>query len=152
MFFVADGREAKKYKIMEYLTREPMISVLLAAANFEWTVGRCILFLSKSPNRELRERLAAFYDLDRYKDLWRNELKVSDPSIPFLTEVIRNWKEFKEAFLLRHRLIHGRGTCSRNMASKPVEIMLEAIDALYNFALWKGKDLHNRLPIRRKKK
>ena len=135
MFFVVDSQDQKKRKIKEYLNREPMIAVLLAAVNFEWTVGRCILFFGKSPNIELRERLFWCYVLDKYKEVWKEEL-------------VKNWLNFKKAFMLRHRLIHGRGTCTRNMATEPVKKMLSAVDDLYNFAFSRGKDLHSRLPIR----
>jgi hypothetical protein len=152
MFFVGDQPEHRKKKIRDYLRREPMIAVLLAAANFEWTVGRCILVLGTSPNVELREQLARCHGLDKYKKLWRDELMVVDPTIPPLAQVIKKWESFKEAFVLRHKLIHGRGTCSRNMALEPVELMLSAADDLNEFAASRGKNLHDRLPVRRRKK
>ena len=152
MFFVADKQHYKKRKIRDYLNREPMIAVLLAAANFEWTVGRCILFFSNSPNVELRKQLVSCSGLNKYKRIWKEELMSNDPSIPSLAQIIKNWKNFGEAFVLRHRLIHGRGTCSRNMAAEPVEQMLLAVDDLYEFASSRGKNLHDRLTIRRKKK
>jgi hypothetical protein len=152
MFFVANNQNDKKKKIINYLHREPMISVLLAAANFEWTIGRCILLFGKTANVELRNRLVSCSGLDRYKKIWKEELINNDPSIPPLAQIIKNWKEFREAFELRHRLIHGRGTCTRNMALEPVQVMLDAVDNLYGFALSRGKNLHHRLPVRRKKK
>jgi hypothetical protein len=152
MFFVSDKQQHKKQKIRDYLNREPMIAVLLAAANFEWTVGRCILFFSESPNVDLRLRLAECYGLDKYKGLWKDEVIAYNPTFQPLARIVKNWKNFKEAFVLRHRLIHARGTCSRKMASEPVEIMLTAVEDLYNFAQSKGKDLHSRLPIRKRKK
>jgi hypothetical protein len=150
MFFVSDSRDHKKKKIRAYLNREPMVAVLIAAANFEWTVGRCILIFSSSPNIELREKLRKCSGLDKYKELWKQEL-MDDPSVPHLAQIIEQWEDFKEAFQLRHILIHGRGTCSRNMAQAPVERMLAATDDLYKFVESRGKSLHNRLPVRRKK-
>ncbi len=151
MFFVLNTQRDKERKTKEYLNREPMIAVLLAAANFEWTVGRCILFLSKSPNVELHERLSKCHGLDKYKDLWKDELIKHDPSIPPLAEIVKNWSRFQDAFVLRHGLIHGRKTCSRNMAAEPVKIMLLAVDDLYKFASSMKINLHSRLPIRRVK-
>jgi hypothetical protein len=150
MFFVADKQQYKKIIIRSYLKKEPMIAVLLAAANFEWTCGRCILFLSKTPNIELREMLYKTYGLDKYKELWKNEIIRFDSKILPLANVVVNWGEFKVAFNLRHKLIHGRGTCSRNMAFDPVNIMLSAVDDLYAFTSKQGIDLHKRLPIRRR--
>jgi hypothetical protein len=152
MFFVADKPEFKKKKIREYLNREPMIAVLLAAANFEWTVSRCFFIFGKSPNVELRNRLKHCSSLERYKDFWKEELTINDASIPPLPQVIKKWNEFNKAFQLRHILIHGRGTCSRNMAMEPVEVMLAATDDLYEFTMSRGKNLHERIPVRRKKK
>jgi hypothetical protein len=152
MFFVADRQEHKEKKIRGYLRKEPMIAAILAAVNFEWTVGRCILFVSKSPNVEIRDRLANCYGLDKYKEIWKEELTKRDPSIPPLAQVVQNWQDFKEAFNLRHKLIHGRGTCSRNMATEPVEIMLAAVNDLYKFADSRGIDLHAKLPVRRRKR
>ncbi len=151
MFFVLDTQRDKERKIKKYLNREPMIAILLAAVNFEWTVGRCILFLSKSPNVELRERLSKCYGLDHYKVFWKDELIKHDPSIPPLAEIVKNWSRFQDAFAIRHRLIHGRGTCTRNMAAEPVETMLLAVDDLYKFASSMKINLHSRLPIRRRK-
>ena len=152
MFFVADKPEFKKKKIREYLNREPMIAVLLAAANFEWTVSRCFFIFGKSPNIELRDRLKGCSSLDRYKEFWRDELIKKDASIPPLPQVVKKWNELKEAFQLRHILIHGRGTCSRNMAREPIEVMLAATDDLYEFSTYHGKNINERIPVRRKKK
>jgi hypothetical protein len=150
MYFVSDKPHDRAKKIRNYLNEDPMIAILLAAANFEWTVGRCIVFFSSSPNVEVRERLARCHGLDQYKDLWKDEVAKNDPVVPPLAQVVRNWMEFKKAFELRHKLIHGRGTCSRNMALEPIELMLSAVNDLNEFALSRGKDLHSRVPIRRR--
>lgn len=152
MFFVGDKPHHREKKIRKYLNEDPMIAILLAAANFEWTVGRCIIFFSASPNIELRERLSKCHGLDKYKDLWKDELIKNDSTIPSLAQVVTKWADFKEAFVLRHRLIHGRATCSRNMAAEPIELMLSAANDLNEFAVSRGKDLHERAPIRRAKK
>lgn len=39
-------------------------------------------------------------------------------TIPPLAQVIGDWSGFREAFNLRHVLIHGRGTCTRKMAAE----------------------------------
>jgi hypothetical protein len=152
MFFVGDKPHHREQKIRKYLDEDPMIAILLAAANVEWTVGRCIIFFSAAPNVEVRERLARCHGLDRYKDLWKDELVKQDPTIPSLSQVITKWTDFKKAFVLRHKLIHGRSTCSRDMAVAPIELMLSAVNDLNEFAVSRGKDLHDRVPVRRAKK
>lgn len=149
MFFVADTHDYKKQYILEYLNKEPMIAVLLAAANFEWTVGRCIMFFSIIPNVELREKLSKCHGLDAYRKFWENVLCSTDSTISKLDKIISNWNIFKDAFNLRHRLIHGRGTCNYNMAKRPIELIILATDELYNFALSRGRNLNFRLPVRR---
>jgi hypothetical protein len=149
MFFVLDKEEHKVKKIYSYLGREPMIAILLAAANWEWTTGRCILFLGKRPNVVVRKDLSKCHGLKKYSELWKEELCSENSTIAPLNKIISQWDEFNDAFSLRHTLIHGRGTCSRNMATKPIETMLQATSELYAFARQRGFDLNSRLPIRR---
>jgi hypothetical protein len=152
LFFVSDRKELKERRITEMLGTEPMIAVLLAAANVEWTIGRSILVFSQSPNMDVRDRLDKTHGLKGYKELWKKELRSHDPSFPGLACVINGWDEFSAAFNLRHKLIHGRGTCSRNMATNPISRMLLAVDDLYSFAESWGIDLNARLRIRRRKR
>jgi hypothetical protein len=152
MFFVSDRKELKERRIQEALIREPMIAVLLAAANVEWTIGRSILMCSESPNRDVRDSLDQTHGLKKYKELWKRELQLRDPSFPGLASVINEWDQFCVAFDLRHKLIHGRGTCTRNMATNPVSRMLWAVGDLYTFAESRGVDLNSRPKIRRRKR
>lgn len=150
MFFVSDSESHKKNRITGFIAQEPMIAVLLAAANFEWTVGRCILFFGKSPNVDIRSALARTHGLDKYKDLWRDEICKKNLSVLPLSQVVKNWQEFQKAFEMRHRLIHGRGTCTTRMATDPVEQMLVAVSELYEFANNNGMKLNARTPVRRR--
>lgn len=153
MFFVSDTEAHKRRRILEFGRREPMIAVLLAAANFEWTVGRCILFFGNSSNVRIHECLQKTHGLKKYADLWGAEICQYDSSAaPPLNEVVKNWAQFSEAFQMRHRLIHGRGTCSAKMATDPISQMLSAASDLYAFARARGKDLNTRASIRRKPK
>ena len=54
MFLVADNRNDRDLLIKSYFDAEPAISILLAAADFEWTVRRAILALGKSPTKHIR--------------------------------------------------------------------------------------------------
>ncbi len=152
MFYVADSLVQKTQRIRFYLRMDPMIAVLLAAANVEWTIGRCILFFSQTPNVHVHEQLQRCHGLAGYNELWKRELSACDPSFPPLTQVIQNWQPLKEAFILRHQLIHGRDTCSESMARDPIKYMLAAANDLEEFAALRGKDLHARAPIRRRRK
>jgi hypothetical protein len=152
LFFVADRKDLKRIRIEQTLGSEPMIAVLLAAANVEWTIGRTILMFSDSPNMDVRDRLDRTHGLRGYKKLWKLELQSKDIAFPGLANVINEWEEFGKAFELRHKLIHGRGTCTRNMATNPVSRMLWAADDLYSFAESRGVDLNSRPRIRRRKK
>jgi hypothetical protein len=152
MFFVSHGKDLKQRRIEDMLKTEPMIAVLLAAANVEWTIGRSILMFSDSPNMDVRDRLDQTHGLKKYKELWKRELQAKDAEFPGLDSVINEWDLFREAFDLRHRLIHGRGTCSRNMATNPVYRMLWAVGNLYEFAEKRGVHLNSRPRIRRRKR
>lgn len=152
MFFVSDSQEFKQRKVRAYLQKEPMIAVLLAAANFEWTVGRCILIMSQLPNVEVRERLIRCSGTGKYAQLWNKELVTQDPTIPPLNQIVQHWTRFEYAFQLRHKLIHGRDTCTRKMAAEPAETLLAATSDLYRFAESRNKELNNRLPNRPRKR
>jgi len=54
MFLVSDGIGRREQRVRNYLTQEPILAVLLAAGNFEWTVYRAIMCLGCEPNAELR--------------------------------------------------------------------------------------------------
>ncbi len=152
MFYVSDSRPLKERRINEYLLNEPMIAVLLAAANIEWTISRCLLVFSPHPTVEVRERLDQVHGLKRYKEIWKQELQSTDLQFPGLATIIREWDKFCVAFELRHRLIHGRDTCTRNMATNPVSRMLWAAGDLYDFASSRGVDLNAKLKARRRKR
>jgi hypothetical protein len=150
MFFVSDSETHKRNRIEKFLAREPMIAVLLAAANFEWTVGRCVLFFGSAPNVDVRNALERTHGLKKYENLWRREICQRDPSAPLLSKVIKDWQRFTDAFQMRHRLIHGRGTCTTKVARDIVAVMLAAVADLYRFAEARGRNLNVRTPIRQR--
>src|SRR5438876_1201552 len=106
--------------------------------------------LSKCPNVRIHKGLENTHGLKRYADLWGAEISQYDPCAPPLNEVVKNWVQFSDAFQLRHRLIHGRGTCNAKMAMDPISRMLSAVSDLYTFPQARGKDLNTRASIRRK--
>lgn len=152
-FLVGDSQSARHDKIRGFLSEgEVVIAVLLAAADFEWTVRRGILALGSSPNADIRTGvLANCSGLDRYKDAWRTEVKRRFGR--GLPEVIGQWDNFKKAFELRHRLVHGiAGTTGEGYARPRVETVLQGAVNVAAFAQTNAIDLFGRLPIRQRKK
>ena len=152
MFFVNDSQTQRHKKIRSFLKTEPLIAVLLGAADFEWTVRRAIIALGHSPNVDIREHtLLSCHGLDAYKNAWKEEVQPAHETP--LSAVIPNWQFFKEkAFPLRHKIIHGvLGTVSADHAAERVESMLDASRSLVQFAINRHCDLYQRLKVRRRK-
>tara|TARA_R110001599_G_scaffold127379_8_gene300760 strand:- start:27801 stop:28271 length:471 start_codon:yes stop_codon:yes gene_type:complete len=152
-FLVSDSQHDRHAKISQFLNdREPVIAVLLAAADFEWTVRRAILALGSSSNVDIRLGvLARCSGLGKYKEAWDKEVKKRFGK--GLPEVVSNWEEFKTAFELRHRLVHGvAGTTGVQFAERRVSTVLDASREVADFGLSQSIDLFGRLPIRKRKK
>jgi hypothetical protein len=112
MFLVSDSVEDRRKKIIFFLDNgEISIAVLLAAANFEWTLRRSIIGLGTSKTSAFNQKNGVFYGCHGFKDykrVWKTEV-TQNVNID-LADVVPEWKYFKEeAFALRHRLIHGTG-------------------------------------------
>ena len=149
MFLAGDGVGRREQKVRSYLRSDPGVSLLLGAVNFEWTVSRAVLFLSCRPNTELRKRMAEYYSLDRYKDLWRDEVMPAGDH-QRLPKIVRNWSEVRNAFGTRNVLVHGKGRCTRNMATPHIEALLKAVGYVDSYCTAHGVDLSRRMPVRRK--
>ena len=150
MFLASDPLEVRERRIRQYLARDPSVSVLLAAAHFEWTVCRAVLFLSKRPNSELHRKLEAVYGLPRYKEFWKEELTEAE-GLGALPKVVRNWSDVHQSFIWRNRIVHGRDRCTRNMATPKVEAIVSGAADIWQFCSGLGVDLSSRLPVRRRK-
>lgn len=149
MFLVSDDPGAREQRIRGFLTKQDCaIAVLLSAAHFEWIVSRAILALGKTPTRELRIAMAKCHGLDRYKEYWVDEV-VPGRDIKRLPAVVGAWDRFSKAFELRHKLIHGRESCSLDYARPRVEVILKAADDVMAACKSEGKNLYARLAIRR---
>jgi hypothetical protein len=122
---------------------------VVAAVYFEWTFCRALIALSKRPNVDVRQSLSHVYGLDKYKELWWDEIK-DRPRALHLPEVLRNWDGVKRAFDERNRLIHGRNRHTRNMATPHVEVLLSAVADLNHFCRSCEVDLNQRLPVRKR--
>lgn len=150
MFLVKDKFKDREERIRQFLDTEPPIAVLLSAIHFEWTVRRGILALGKSSNRKIREKMRNCYGLDKYKELWKEEMCLPFKNIPILAKVVKNWQRFQEDFKVRHRLVHGAESCSKNFASDKVKSILTAADNIRIFCEQKGISLESRLPVKQK--
>lgn len=152
-FLVSDSQKERHAKILRFLADgEPVIAVLLAAADFEWTVRRAILALGSSPNTVIRsEVLKHCSGLDKYKTAWREEVKKRfGKNLP---AIITNWSDFRKAFELRHKLVHGvSGTTGFQYAEQRVRTILRASQEIADFSLARNIDLFSRLPVRQVKK
>lgn len=151
MFLASDPVDARDSQVRELLPDSPSLGLVLAAINFEWTVSRAVLFLSRKPNRALRAAMKAYYSLDGYKDLWKAE--VATPTHPTgLAAVVRNWSELRMAFDARNVLVHGKGRYTRNMATPHVIAALRSVKYVDAYCVARGIDLHARMPVRRAKR
>lgn len=150
MFLVSDTSQNREKRIRSFLTKDDCaIAVLLAAAHFEWSVSRAILALGTKPNKELHTILAFCHGLEKYKDIWAQEV-VPRRNIGRLPTVIKEWATFKKAFKLRHSLIHGRNSCSLAYAEPRVFSILQASCDIHQVCDDEGVNLHARLKVRRK--
>jgi hypothetical protein len=152
MFLATDLSEHRHKKIRSFLPQEPVIAILLAAVDFEWTVRRAVIALGTNSNRFIRDEvLNRCHGADDYKDAWKAEVKRRlGKGLP---EIVTNWKFLKEeVFLLRHQVIHGlRPMPSSRKTQERVEAFLTASKAIWEFALLHETPLFGtRLPVRRK--
>lgn len=148
MFLIKDTLSTRQEKIKSF---EPFVAIILAAADFEWTVRRGILALGKSPTKLIRQDvLKGCHGLNRYKEAWRKE--VTPYTGDRLTDVIHDWQFFKEkAYPLRHQLIHGvSGSLSPNYAQERIDSILTASRAITEYAISKGEPIYGRKIVRRK--
>jgi len=149
-FLVRDTQSDRHETIRRFVHEgEPVIAVLLAAADFEWTVRRAILSLGRSPRPTIHALLGKCSGLDAYKDAWRDEVTPSHQKR--LPALVLSWDDFRAAFDLRNKLIHGvQGTTGRAFAERRVERILAASAAIATFTSEHGFSVFSRLPARRR--
>lgn len=149
MFFVSDTQANRHRLIRSFHSKsQDMIAVILAAVDFEWTVRRAILALGTSSTKEIRKSLETSWGLEKYKDLWREE--VATRLHVTLVEVIPHWGELRELFRFRDRLVHGAvGVISRDAAKRSVEYILQGSKELEAFAIRNEGSLYRHI-VRRK--
>ena len=146
MFLVTDTIDERQTKIRSFLAQEPVIAVLLAAADFEWTTRRAILALGKSPTKSINAclRTEKKGGLKALQGYWRDEVKPRLGSD--LATIVPDWNFFAtKAYDLRHKLVHGaQGTTGKAYAGRAVEAMLEASKAVAEYAANNGEPVYGR--------
>lgn len=146
MFLVADSLDERQRSIRSFLTTEPVIAVLLAAADFEWTTRRAILALGKSPTKVINDRFRKEKrgGLKALQEYWKDEVKPRLGSE--LATIVPDWEFFAtKAYDLRHKLVHGaQGTTGKEYAGRAVEAMLEASKAVADYAAKHGEPVYGR--------
>ncbi|NJO42690.1 MAG: hypothetical protein HC769_35375 [Cyanobacteria bacterium CRU_2_1] len=150
MFLVKDTSLSREERIKQISSDDPPLAALLSIVHFEWTVRRAIIALAKSPNVEVREKLAKCHGLEKYRQIWQDE--VAPKRKKNLNQVIQNWDGLKRAFKLRHLLVHGVQSCSSDHAIERINWAIDAATDIRNFCLNQGVDIDRRLPIRRQAK
>lgn len=142
MFFVSDSIAERQEKIRSFLETDPVVAVLLAAADFEWCLNRFIIALGTKPNKEIRDEVLSSLNkkgfrsyvsgLTDYERAWKKSAASSN-DFRSLEDIISHnqWKALKDAFNLRNELIHGRkGTTGPGYAAKRVEVILDCSSIL----------------------
>ncbi len=154
MFLVNDSMESRHQKIRSFLPTEPVIAILLAACDFEWTLRRAVVALGTSTNRVVRDNvLRLCHGPDDYKRAWQEE--VSGRTGIRLPRVVGNWESLKrDGYGLRNQVVHGIAVRpSLQKGRRSVDAFLRASTALAAFAETHDAPLvGRRLPVRRKRR
>ena len=148
MFLAGERVDQREVKVLSFLSSEPSIALILAAVNFEWTVSRAVLFLSTKENILLRKKMKDYYSLDRYKELWAEEV-VPSGHLP-LARLVRNWSTVREGFGVRNVIVHGKDRYTEKMATPHVNALLKGVRFLDTYCLDRGRPLYERMPVRKK--
>lgn len=169
MFAVHETREEREATIRKFAEQDVCVGVLLAAANLEWTLSRCIYAMGNRPVSVLRKEHIA--SLDAYKEMWKREVARGDvPALARLMECIKcpqawmpenrksaklakgrsGWQVLQYAMNFRHNLIHGKqGTAEETFGNTVVNVLLEAARKLEEFARTQGAPIFGKRLSRR---
>jgi hypothetical protein len=149
-FLVADKLDDREKRIRGFLgDKEPVIAVLLAAADCERTVRRAILALGTEPIAVIRSMVAKNYNsIGKYEAAWNRYVKPRHGA-SLDHDVISSMDALKKAFVHRNAIVHGQqGTTGVKYAAQRVDVMLTATRAVHDYALSKGVRLD--APLKRR--
>lgn len=147
MFLVRETSADREARILNMLEVDPAWAAVLAVVHVEWTLRRAIVALGCSPNTTIRNRLERCHGTRDYKALWQAE--VMPRSGVRLPDLIRDWEGLLRAFRLRHLLVHGVRSSTRDYAAPRVHWAIDAARDVRRFCAGRGVDLDARLPVRR---
>jgi hypothetical protein len=156
LFLVKDASSDREDRIKQLSTEDAALAALLGVIHVEWTVRRAIIALGISPNVDLREALDHCHGHKRYKELWKKEVvqggltKASPVIHKDLNVVITNWEGLIKAFNLRHKLVHGAGSCSAEYAAEKLGWAIDAARDVRTYCLTHEINIDARLPVRRR--
>jgi hypothetical protein len=150
MFLVKDSSPSREEEIRQILTRDPSLASLLAVIHFEWTIRRSIIALGESPNIKVREKLKYCHGHNDYKKIWKGEVF---PNVQLLLpKAVKDWESLVLSFKLRHKLVHGIGSCGFDYAKYRVDGAINAAVDIRGICVANKIDLDSRLPVRRQLK
>ena len=152
-FLISDSLESREQRIRQYLDEgEPVIAVLLAAADCERTIRRAIVALSALPTATIRKKLTkrGTNSISGYGVAWERYVR---PHREWALdgEVVDSYDELKKAFKLRNTLVHGeQGRTGVEYSGRKVETILKATRSVTELAQGHGVDLMERITVRQR--
>ena len=145
-FLRGDSRQDRELQVRQFIHTDPGIAVVLAAADFEWTVVRAFKLLGRKVSiRSLdQSRLSG---PEPMRKMWAKLLvPLGHPS---LDRIVDRWDTLCAHFQLRNKLVHGiQSSTASSYASVRVETILGASRAVTNYAASCKVDLFQRVPRR----
>lgn len=147
MFTINDSFELRVKKINYILEQDPIVAFNLAFIQFNWTVKRIIIALSKVSSIILKENLKKIIDAPSLKAIWKKE--VSDPfNAPSLSKITTRWDMIKKAYTLNEKIQLGQcSNCEKEITEAIVGI-LEACKELNNFCQRNKIQIYNKIPAK----
>ena len=143
-----EDRKSRSQRIRDFFQSQPALAYLIAAFDFEWTVRRAILLLSKCPLSVIKAR----FDNKRYAG-WRDYQgawtccvqKTRNDGTPILGRVIlggpsdceiskEERASVQKAMEFRNRLVHGlSGSIPADEAKEKFKLLLTASERITKF-------------------
>jgi len=154
MFFVGETREERNTKLAQVKALDLGMAVVVAAADFEWSIRRSILALGCQPTKDLKAGLLTkLSGHEKYKEAWREEVYPHTGNTLVEAVGMQAWHQIASAegaFSQRHRLVHGIRTVSESKGEEAYAAFLAGSNALFEYAEHHNTSIFNRRIDRRK--
>lgn len=136
-----EDRESRSKRIRDFFKEQPALAYLMAAFDFEWTVRRAIVLMSKCPISVIKARLndKRYSGWNAYQDAWTCCVqKTRDDGTPTLgriifggdlsTDISKDERDTIQAAMdFRNRLVHGiAGSIPADKADEAFYLLLNA--------------------------